>query len=64
MDIAIELDSGLQAHCIEFIQHIEKELDAVMVGNGFVRTTTTKAADVVQFNYRQFGICVESQAND
>lgn len=59
MDISVQLDSGLNQNQIEFIQHIEKELDDVLVKNGFVRTTTTKGGDLVVFNYRQFGMAIE-----
>ena len=58
MDISIRLEPGLSQNQIEFIQHIEKELDGVLVQNGFARTTTTKSDDSVAFNYRQFGIAV------
>lgn len=43
---------------IDLIHAIEKELDAVMIQNGFTRTGTTKGADYTEFNYRQFGRCV------
>ena len=56
MTVSVTLDSGLDQHKIEFIQYLEKEIDEVMVQNGFCRTTTTKNGDRIEFNYRQFGI--------
>ncbi len=58
MDISVQLDSGLDQNSIEFIQYIEKELDSVLVKNGFARTTTTKNGDLVLFNYSQFGVAL------
>ncbi len=53
---SVTLDVGVDKTDIKFIQHLEKEIDSVMVKNGFTRTTTTKKGDSTEFNYRQFGV--------
>lgn len=54
-DILIETQNGLDDCTIELVQKIEKDLDSVMVSNGFTRTSTTKASNFLKFNYKQFG---------
>jgi len=61
LEVSVQLGSGLNQNQIEFIQHIEKELDDVLVKNGFARTTTTKSGRRVVFNYRQFEIAIEEE---
>ena len=56
--IRIKADADLDNCNIEFIQQIENDLDEVMTKNGFTRTTTSKKGNVVDFNYRQFGVCL------
>ena len=60
--ITIETSVGLYGCSIELIRKIESELDAVMVGNGFTRTTTSKSGDSLRFHYRQFGKCLEQKS--
>ncbi len=58
MNMAVKADRGLDNCSIEFVRQIEKDIDAAMLSNGFARTTTTKAGDSLEFNYRQFGVCL------
>ena len=54
-NISVKVEDGLNNCSIGLIQVIERELDKVMVSNGFTRTTTSKAEDRLEFNYKQFG---------
>ena len=57
MTISVKLKPSTDSILISFIQDIEKELDIVMVKNGFTRTSTRKDRDQIVFKYRQFGVC-------
>ena len=52
-DLTVKISVPLR---IEFIQRIEKQLDAALVPMGFTRETTTKSSDFTELNYRQFGV--------
>ncbi len=54
--VTIQTNVGLDQCSIEFIQHLEAELDNTMVRNGFDRIGTTKSGDELKFYYHQFGI--------
>ena len=54
MEATIKTDIGLDNMQIDLIQSIEKAVDDAMVKNGFTRTTSTKAGDHIELNYRQF----------
>ena len=43
---------------IEFIQSIEKQIDAALINCGFSRTATSKGGVRTELNYRQFGQCL------
>ncbi len=58
-DVEITLNIGVDETDIEFIQHIEKELDLVMTRNGFTRSMSCKMGDKTRFRYRQFGVAVK-----
>ncbi len=60
MNITITADRGLNDCSVEFIQHIEQQLDAALLQCGFARTTTGKTGDSFEINYRQFAVCNRS----
>jgi hypothetical protein len=58
LQITVKSAIGLDQIDIEMITAIEKSIDQSLVSLGFSRTTTTKAGDHFELNYRQFGVCL------
>ncbi len=57
--VTIQTDVGLDHYSIEFIHHLEEELDNTMVRNGFSRIGTTKSGDELKFYYHQFAVALD-----
>jgi hypothetical protein len=57
-DIVVTINHGLDEYDIEFIQQIEKHIDAALAPVGFTRSTSTKGGKTVEFVYWQFGQCL------
>ncbi len=56
-EIGVKIGVDANPDTINLIQHIEKEIDAVMNPNGFTRKGTIKRQGYTVFNYRQFAVC-------
>ena len=52
--VKVKTENGLDDCEIDLVHSIERAVDEAMVKNGFVRTTSGKAGDYLEFNYRQF----------
>jgi hypothetical protein len=62
--IKVSIEPGLDKITIKFIQHIEKEIDKVMVVNGLYRVASNKNDEKIVFCYRFFGRCLPEEKGE
>lgn len=56
-EIKVIVIEGLNEYSIEFIQEIEKVVDAALLQVGFSRTGTEKYDELICMKYWQFAVC-------
>ena len=57
--LVVTLNSGLDTHNIEFIQLLEKRLDAALKPLGLIRSNSFKSGSEVKFTYWQGAVVLD-----